>query len=86
MHVNGVTLKLFKTTRKVQLFGSSLALTIPAMFAKINDIEKGKRLNLFYDLNGTLILANCENEEELKKCLINVLESLEKNLSKEEMS
>lgn len=86
MRVNGVTLKIFKTTRKVQLFGSSLALTIPAMFAKINDIEKGKRLNLFYDLNGTLILANCENEEELTKCLINLLESLKINLSKRRIS
>ena len=76
MSLYGDTMKLFKTTRKVQLFGSSLALTIPAMFAKINDIEKGKRLTLFYDLNGTLILANCEKEEELICCLKNMIESL----------
>ena len=72
----------FKTSRKVQRYGSSLALTIPAMYAKINDIEKGKRLNLFYDLNGVLVLANCKNEEELIARLNTFLESLEKNTSK----
>jgi hypothetical protein len=41
---------LFKTSRKVQMFGDSLALTIPSMFVKINDIEKGKRMRVFYDL------------------------------------
>jgi len=77
---------VFKTFRKVQLFGSSLALTIPAMFVKLNDIEKGKRLSLFYDLDGTLILANCRNEDELKNCILNFLETLEKNASKKKSS
>ena len=61
------------------MFGSSLALTIPAMYAKINDIDKGKRLNLFYDLNGTLILVNCDSEAELVEKLISFLKTLEKN-------
>jgi hypothetical protein len=81
MNLIGENMPLFKTTRKVQLFGSSLALTIPAMYAKINDIQKGERLSLFYDLEGILVLADCTNEEELKECLIGFIKSLEDKIS-----
>ena len=74
---------LFKTTRKVQLFGSSLALTIPAMYAKINDIKKGERLSVFYDLDGILVLANCNSEEELKECLMTFIQSIERKISQQ---
>ena len=73
---------LFKTSRKIQMFGDSLALTIPSMFVKINDIEKGKKMRIFYDLEGTLIIANCLNEEELKTCILKFLNTLEENISK----
>ena len=75
-------LPLFKTSRKVQSFGSSLALTLPVMFTKINDIEKGKIMKAYYDLNGTLIFSNCQNEEELKQRMINFLKTLDDNISK----
>jgi len=67
----------FRTSRKVQLFGDSLALTIPAMYVKMNEIKKGNKLNIFYDLNGILILANCRNEEELKVKLIKFIKTME---------
>ena len=69
---------LFKTSRKVQMFGTSLALTIPALYVKINGIQKGDRLKVFYDLSGILILRESEDQKELKECLLNFLESLEK--------
>ena len=69
---------LFKTSRKVQMFGTSLALTIPAMFVKINGIEKGDRLKVFYDLSGILILRDSKDQKELKKCLLDFIESLDK--------
>jgi antitoxin component of MazEF toxin-antitoxin module len=69
---------LFKTSRKVQMFGTSLAMTIPAMYVKINGIEKGDRLKVFYDLSGVLILRESEDQKELKECLLNFIESLEK--------
>jgi hypothetical protein len=74
---------LFKTSRKVQLFGDSLALTIPSMFVKINSIEKGKRMKIFYDLYGTLVVANCKDEKELITYLQKFLETLEEKVSKE---
>jgi hypothetical protein len=44
---------VFESSRKVQVFGSSLALTLPAMFVKVNEIEKGDKgkLNLSYREN-----------------------------------
>lgn len=71
---------LFRTSRKVQLFGSSLALTIPAMYAKINNIQKGDRLSLYYNLDGILVLSNFDNEKELKDYLSAFIKSLEMNL------
>lgn len=76
---------LFKTSRKVQNFGDSLALTIPSMFVKVNEIRKGNKIKIFYDLEGTLILTKCRNEEELKKCLIKFIEKVEENISKSEL-
>lgn len=68
---------LFRTSRKVQMFGDSLALTIPAMYVKMNEIKKGNKLNIFYDLNGIMICANCRNEEELKVKLIKFIKTME---------
>jgi hypothetical protein len=72
---------MFKTSRKVQMFGDSLALTIPSMFVKINEIKKGNRMRVFYDLEGTLVLTNCGNEEELKICLLKFVDTLDENIS-----
>ena len=69
---------LFKTSRKVQVFGDSLALTIPSMYVKVNEIKKGNKMKIIYDLEGTLILTNCSNEEELKKCLLKFIKKIEK--------
>jgi antitoxin component of MazEF toxin-antitoxin module len=74
-------MSLFKTSRKVQMFGDSLALTIPSMFVKVCEIEKGNKIRIFYDLEGTLILTKSGNEEELKISLTKFLAKIEKNIS-----
>lgn len=76
---------LFKSSRKVQAFGSSLALTIPAMYARINEIRKGNKIRIFYDLDGTMIMANCRNEKELKACILKFLQTLDDSLSDEQV-
>jgi shikimate kinase len=53
---------VFESSRKVQVFGSSLALTLPAMFVKVNEIEKG--------------MSDCEDPEKIKRCLEKILEKL----------
>ena len=74
-------MSLFKTSRKVQMFGDSLALTIPSMFVKVCEIEKGNKIRIFYDLEGTLILTKSGSEEELKISLTKFLAKIEKNIS-----
>ena len=48
---------VFESSRKVQVFGSSLAMTLPAMFVKACEIRKGSRLDVFYGLDGVLVLS-----------------------------
>lgn len=60
---------IINSTRKVQVFGDSLAVTIPSIFVKINQIKKGYKMRVFFDLEGVLIFTDCTSEEELLKCL-----------------
>ncbi len=78
-----VTMPVFKTKRKVQMFGSSLALTIPAMFVKAHELEKGHEIKVFYDFNGVLIASTECSTEELTKRLLDMLNSLGNILAKE---
>ena len=63
---------VFKSSRKVQTFGSSLAMTLPAMFVKANEIEKGSVLKVHYNLNGVLVISNCDDPDNTRKCLIEI--------------
>ena len=71
---------VFESSRKVQVFGSSLAMTLPAFFVKANEIEKGSLVNVLYGLDGVLVLFNCEDPEKLRGCILDILDRLkEKN-------
>ena len=72
---------VFESSRKVQGFGSSLAMTLPAMFVKANEIEKGSILDVVYGLNGVLVLFNCEDPEKLKGCLVDIIQRLEEKVA-----
>ncbi|MFX0210915.1 MAG: hypothetical protein ACFFDT_33355 [Candidatus Hodarchaeota archaeon] len=69
---------VFESSRKVQVFGSSLAMTLPAFFVKVNEIEKGCEVNAIYDLNGVLIISRFADYEVIKKSLNNIIENLNK--------
>ena len=71
---------VFESSRKVQVFGSSLATTLPALFVKANEIEKGSVLNVLYGLDGVLVLFNCEDPEKLRGCLVDILQKLEEKV------
>ena len=71
---------LFESSRKVQVFGSSLAMTLPALFVKANEIEKGSILDVLYGLDGVLVLFNCEDPEKLRGCLVDILTMLEEKV------
>ncbi len=71
------SMPVFTSSRKVQTFGSSLAMTLPAMFVKANEIEKGSVLKVHYGLDGVLIASWLDNPEELMKCLMEIIEKLD---------
>ena len=48
---------IFESSRKVQAVGTSLALTLPALFVKANEIEKGAISKVYYNLDGVLIVT-----------------------------
>ena len=73
-------LPVFESSRKVQVFGSSLAMTLPALFVKANEIEKGLVMTVHYGLEGVLVLSQCEDLEVTMKCLTKILDVLEEKV------
>ena len=67
---------VFESSRKVQAFGSSLALTLPALFVKANEIEKGSVMKVIYGLEGVLIASQVEDDSTLMECLWKILDNL----------
>jgi antitoxin component of MazEF toxin-antitoxin module len=70
-------LKIFKTNRKVQVFGSSLAVTLPALFVKVRDIGKGSNLEIIYGLNGALVISDKVEPDVLRAWLRFILQKLD---------
>ena len=73
-------MRLFESSRKVQVFGSSLALTLPAFFVKVNEIEKGSVVSVHYGLEGVLVLSQSKDPEATIKCLTKILDALEEKV------
>lgn len=68
---------VFESSRKVQVSGSSLAMTLPSLFVKVNEIEKGTVVNVLYGLDGVLVLSRCEGRQTIEG-LMKILEKIEK--------
>ena len=73
---------MFESSRKVQVFGTSLAITLPALFVKIRDIEKGSVMDVFFGLDGVLVVSDLEDPETLKKSLIAIIDNLDEKTVK----
>jgi len=67
----------FESSRKVQVMGSSLAMTIPALFVKANEVEKGQEVSVIFGLDGVLVLSKFADHETIRGQLLSILESLE---------
>ena len=74
----------FDSKRKVQAFGTSLAITLPALFVKGNEIRKGCNANTFFGFDGVLIAAWFDDHNKLKKTLNELIEELDKRNSQNE--
>ena len=73
---------VFESSRKVQTFGSSLAMTLPAMFVKANEIEKGSVVNVLYGLEGVLIVCSVDDPEAVKGYLNGIMVQLEEKINR----
>ena len=69
---------VFTSTRKVLVSGTSLALTLPAMFVKVSEIKKGSKLEVMYGLDGVLIISQGDYVH-VKEGLMKILKKLEEN-------
>ena len=69
---------IFESSRKVQAFGSSLAMTLPALFVKANEVEKGSVGKVYYGLEGVLVVSMVE-ESKTMESLMKIMEKLDEN-------
>jgi antitoxin component of MazEF toxin-antitoxin module len=72
---------VFESSRKVQVFGSSLALTLPALFVKANEVEKGSVGKVYYGLNGVLVVSLVD-DSTAKEGLAEIINRLNANCMK----
>jgi len=75
-----LSMPVFESSRKVQVSGSSLALTLPAMFVKANEVEKGAVLNTIFGLDGVLVVSQFEDPEDTRDHLMEIIEKLEEKI------
>ena len=73
---------VFETSRKVQGFGTSLALTLPAFFVKVNEVEKGSVVKVYYGLEGVLVVSRVDEPETLRKRLMSIMDNLDEKVLK----
>ena len=72
---------VFESSRKVQVFGSSLALTLPALFVKANEVEKGSVGKVYYGLEGVLVVSLVD-DPKAHAGLKEIIERLNQNCMK----
>ena len=69
---------VFNSSRKVQTFGSSLAVTLPALFVKANEVKKGSMGKVYFGLDGVLVVSFLEDSkaiESLMKIIVKMSEN-----------
>lgn len=68
---------VFESRRKVQELGSSLAMTLPAFFVKMNEVEKGCEVKVIHGLKGFLVVCTENNSDQMNKKLTEIIKKLE---------
>ena len=81
-------MSVFESRRKVQVFGSSLALTLPAMFVKANEVEKGHVVKVVYGLDRVLVVSwdDDDDPEALIEHLMSIVDRLEERIKKSKVA
>ena len=74
---------VFESSRKVQDLGTSLAMTLPALFVKVSEVEKGSVMKVYFGLDGVLIASKVDKPEVLIECLMKIMDKLEEEMRDE---
>lgn len=74
---------VFESLRKIQVFGSSLAMTLPAFFVKANEVKKGSVTKVYYGLDGVLVASWIDEPTHLRDCLMKIVEMIDNTNGKE---
>jgi antitoxin component of MazEF toxin-antitoxin module len=77
-------MSVFESRRKVQVFGGSLVLTLPAFFVRANEVEKGAVMKVYYGLDGVLVVSRIDDPEVTSERLKVIIDKLEKKATKRE--
>ena len=72
---------VFESKRKVQATGSSLSITLPAFFVKVNEVEKGSLLKVFYNLDGVMIVSCGDDAEAILEHLTSIQNMLDEQVN-----
>ena len=72
---------VFESKRKVQATGSSLSITLPAFFVKVNEVEKGSLLKVFYNLDGVMIVSCGDDSEATLEHLTSIQSMLDEKVN-----
>ena len=67
---------IIKTKRKVLSLGDSLAMTLPSIYIRLNNINKGETLDAYYFIDDFIIICN-KGKKQLKKGLEEFIKELE---------
>jgi antitoxin component of MazEF toxin-antitoxin module len=67
---------VFESSRKVQLFGSSLAMTLPALFVKTNEVAKGSVGKVYFGLDGVLVVSLVD-DNKVRESLMKIIEKID---------
>ena len=73
---------VFECSRKVQRFGSSMAMTLPSIFVKVNEVKKGSVCNVYYGFEGVLVISVMNEPETLREGLMEIIDKIDEKYPK----
>lgn len=72
---------VFESKRKVQETGSSLAITLPVLYVRANDVKKGSKMKVVYDFDGVLVISNDHDPGNIVKLVSGIVDEVKKKNS-----
>jgi len=59
-----------------------MAMTLPSIFVKVNEVKKGSVCNVYYGLEGVLVISVINDAETLREGLMEIIEKIDEKYPK----